>query len=89
MRPPTPYGDLNGVLAALVQGIQATLADDFVDACLQGSFAIGGFDEHCDVDFVIAVRTSPDPTDFEKTLALVARIIQRARAFTSGSSGGE
>ena len=32
------------------------LADSFVGAYLQGSFAVGDFDQHSDVDFIIAVR---------------------------------
>jgi hypothetical protein len=35
--------------------VQAALGDRFVAACLQGSFAVGGFDQHSDVDFVVAV----------------------------------
>jgi hypothetical protein len=33
---PTPYVELNAVLRALVEGMQAALGDDFVSACLQG-----------------------------------------------------
>lgn len=52
---PTPYPDLNEVLRQLVASIQAILADNFVAACLQGSFAVGGFDIHSDVDFIVAI----------------------------------
>jgi predicted nucleotidyltransferase len=51
---PTPYVELNAVLRALVEGMQAALGDDFVSACLQGSFAVGDFDGDSDVDFVVA-----------------------------------
>ena len=53
---PTPYPELNAVLRELAAGIQAILGDTFVAACLQGSFAVGDFDRHSDVDFVIAVE---------------------------------
>jgi hypothetical protein len=53
---PTPYPDLNAILRELVDGIQAVLGDAFVAACLQGSFAVGDFDLHSDVDFVIAIE---------------------------------
>lgn len=53
---PTPYPELNLVLQAFVAGIQQPLADDLIGAYLQGSFAIGGFDEHSDVDFVVIIR---------------------------------
>jgi hypothetical protein len=53
---PTPYPELNAVLRDLVASVQIALGDAFVGAYLQGSFAIGGFDRHSDVDFVIAIR---------------------------------
>jgi hypothetical protein len=56
MSGPTPYPELNSVLADLVTSVQIALADSFVGAYLQGSFAVGDFDDHSDVDFIIAVR---------------------------------
>jgi hypothetical protein len=53
MSPPTPYVELNHVLQDLVEGVQKILDDQFVGAYLQGSFAVGDFDEHSDVDFII------------------------------------
>lgn len=53
---PTPYADLNAVLRELVGSIQQILGDSYVAACLQGSFAVGDFDLHSDVDFVVAVQ---------------------------------
>lgn len=53
---PTPYPDLNDVLQELVDGIQFILGDTAIAAYLQGSFAIGGYDRHSDVDFVVAVK---------------------------------
>jgi hypothetical protein len=52
----TPYPDLNEVLRDLVASVHAALGDSFIGAYLQGSFAVGDFDRHSDVDFVIAVR---------------------------------
>jgi len=56
MASPTPYPDLNAVLQEMVSGIQSAFADCFLGAYLQGSFAVGDFDIHSDVDFVIAIR---------------------------------
>jgi hypothetical protein len=53
---PTPYPDLNEVLRGLLEGVQAVLGAKFVGAYLQGSFAIGDFDEHSDVDFIIVIE---------------------------------
>ena len=53
---PTPYAELNQVLGELVARIQQILGDDFAGAYLQGSFAVGDFDQHSDVDFIVAVE---------------------------------
>ena len=50
---PTPYRELNSVLGTLVENVQRFLEADFVAAYLQGSFAVGDFDIHSDVDFII------------------------------------
>ena len=50
---PTPYGDLNAVLAQLVEGARTLLGDNFVGAYLQGSFALGDFTEFSDCDFIV------------------------------------
>jgi hypothetical protein len=50
----TPYPALNAVLVDLVHGARSALAESFVGAYLQGSFAVGDADEHSDVDFLIA-----------------------------------
>jgi hypothetical protein len=52
----TPFPELNGVLRYLVEDVRVALGDAFVGAYLQGSFAVGDFDQHSDVDFIIAVR---------------------------------
>lgn len=53
---PTPYNDLNRILQELVNAICMILGNDFIGAYLQGSFAVGDFDLHSDVDFVVVVQ---------------------------------
>lgn len=53
---PTPFPELNAVLSELVTSVQSKLGDHFIAAWLQGSFAVGDFDQHSDVDFIIAVE---------------------------------
>ena len=53
---PTPYPGLNEVLDVMVKRMDGILGNDFVGAYLQGSFAVGDFDQHSDVDFIIAVQ---------------------------------
>jgi hypothetical protein len=50
---PTPYADLNGVLREFVTRARGVLGENFVGAYLQGSFAVGDFDRHSDVDFLV------------------------------------
>ena len=53
---PTPYPELNSVLQDLVESVQSVLGTKFVGAYLQGSFAVGDFDLHSDVDFIIVTE---------------------------------
>src|SRR5438093_10656752 len=53
---PTRFPELNQVLRTLVSWIHDTLPDAFVGFYLQGSFALGDFADHSDVDFVVLVR---------------------------------
>jgi hypothetical protein len=56
MRAPTPHPELNAVLAHLVREASGLLADNFVGAYLQGSFAVGDPSETSDCDFIIVTR---------------------------------
>ena len=66
-QPPTPYGDLNSVLATLIEAVRRLLGSTFVGGYLQGSFATGGFDRHSDADFIIVIEERPT-TDIIKQL---------------------
>jgi predicted nucleotidyltransferase len=58
---PTPYAELNQVLSHLVSRMQEILGNDFVGAYLQGSIAVGGFDLHSDVDFIVVINDELSP----------------------------
>lgn len=58
--PPTRFPELNELLVELVEQARAILAETFVGAYLQGSFAVGDADEHSDCDFLIPITTQPD-----------------------------
>ena len=75
---PTPYPELNGVLRHLVNSAGEVLGPDFVGAYLQGSFALGDFDEHSDCDFIVA--TKGEPMDDH----VAALQIMHGRIFDSG-----
>ncbi|PWT93500.1 MAG: hypothetical protein C5B55_04480 [Blastocatellia bacterium] len=67
---PTPYPDLNRVLEILVDSTRDLLSTNFVGAYLQGSFAVGDFDIHSDVDFIIVTvdELSDDQVDALQTM---------------------
>ena len=54
---PTPFRELNEVLARLVAGIIEILGPNLVGVYLQGSFAVGDFDEHSDLDFIVLIES--------------------------------
>ena len=71
---PTPYPELNEVLSELRQGLEEALRANLVGLYLQGSFALGGFDEHSDVDF-IAVTERELAREEADAVAAVHKII--------------
>lgn len=71
---PTPYPDLNRALAELTKGAQDILRADFIGAYLQGSFAVGDFDLHSDVDFSIIVERDLTDDQVSALQALHQRI---------------
>jgi len=54
---PTPYPNLNGLLGELVGKVSAALGSSLVGAYLQGSLAVGDFDQLSDIDFVVVTET--------------------------------
>src|SRR5258708_23491631 len=71
---PTPDPELNAVLRELVTSTQAILGDNFIAAYLQGSFAVGDWDAHSDVDWLIAIRNDVPDADLPASQAMHARI---------------
>lgn len=52
---PTRYPDLNDLLREMIYGQQQILGGHFIGAYLQGSFAVGDYDQHSDVDFAVVI----------------------------------
>src|SRR6185436_11756616 len=50
------YPALDSLLDHFVRRVCGVLADNLVGAYLQGSFALGDYDEHSDVDFIVVMR---------------------------------
>ena len=77
MAGPTPFPDLDRLLAELVAGAQAALGAGFCGAYLQGSFALGEGDEHSDVDFVVVTRDEPTAAEQAALQELHGRLFER------------
>jgi|SRR5690242_1094738 len=84
---PTPDPELNAVLHELVTSAQAILGDRFIAAYLQGSFAVGDWDAHSDVDFLIAIAHDVPEGDLLALQAMHARIYHRDSAWAQHLEG--
>lgn len=71
---PTPYPELNRVLQKLIDSVRAALGTNFIGAYLQGSFAVGDFDLHSDVDFIMVTEEEPSPSEVHRLQAVHERI---------------
>jgi len=71
---PTPVADLNAVLVDLVSSAREILGDNFVGAYLQGSFGLGDWDEHSDVDWLIVIDHPLSDEELAALQAMHARI---------------
>jgi Domain of unknown function (DUF4111) len=71
---PTPYPELNGVLHDFIRNVQEILNNNFVGAYLQGSFAVGDFDLHSDVDYVVAIDHQLSPSQINALQVMHERV---------------
>jgi hypothetical protein len=84
---PTPFSDLNAVLADLLRDMRAALGEDLVALWLQGSFAVGDFDEHSDVDWIAAVRQELSAAQVEALQAAHGRVYDLASSWAQHLEG--
>ena len=66
----TAYPELNLVLERLLAGAQTALADNFVGAYLQGSFAVGDYTPYSDCDFIVVTQEDLTPGQLARLQAL-------------------
>ncbi len=71
---PTPYDELNMVLAVLLDGVRTALGDNLVGLYLQGSFAVGDFSPYSDCDFIVVTREDLTPQQLADVRVLHASI---------------
>ncbi len=74
MKNPTPIQDLNTVLTELTNSIRSLLGEQLLAVYLQGSFALGDWDEHSDVDFMVVVKDDISDIQFTQLQAMHERI---------------
>jgi len=71
---PTPFAELNQLLAAFVDGVGGVLRETFCGAYLQGSFAVGDADAHSDVDFIVVTESDVTPKQQAELQSLHRRL---------------
>ena len=84
---PTSYKDLNRVLSELVKDMGQILDSNFIGAYLQGSFAIGDYDEHSDVDFIIVVKDELTANEINALQTMYKRIYELEIAWAQHLEG--
>lgn len=63
---PTCFDECNEMLHRLIRSQRRVLGDRLLAMVLQGSFAVGGFDRHSDVDFAAVVDKELPPEQVEQ-----------------------
>src|SRR5438093_12971462 len=66
--------EVDGILAALIPGVQSALADNLVGVYLRGSLASGDFIETSDIDFLVATERPVSDVEAEALIELHARL---------------
>ena len=84
---PASYAELKLVLQELVAGARASLADAFVGMYLQGSLAVGDFDQYSDVDFIVVVHGELSEGEVATLQVLHDRIYGLASAWAQHLEG--
>ena len=87
MTGPTPYAELNGLLAEIETHSRATFGPDLVGMYLVGSFAIGDADEQSDCDFLVVLRDLPSGAREQKVRDLWAELPARPGKWTHDLEG--
>ncbi len=80
-RQPTPYAELNAVLAHFLAGVRDLLGDNFVGVYLQGSFAVGDATEFSDCDFIVVTHRDLTPDEIPALDAFHAAIHERPETY--------
>ena len=77
---PTPYSDVNELIAKLLLQIQSILGSKFVGLYLGGSLSLGDFDSKTsDIDLLAAISKDIDEKEFQALCKMHAAIVTEQR----------
>ena len=76
MSHPTPIPTLNALLDELVKRIKLILKDNFLACYLQGSFAVGDWDEDSDVDILMVIDNDLSDEDVIQLNAMHTKLFE-------------
>jgi hypothetical protein len=83
----TPYPDVNRIVGRLHDGAQAILREQFVGMYLDGSLALGEFNDDSDIDFLIATTESITQMQFDALYALHEGIRRSGLRYSADMEG--
>lgn len=83
----TKFPELNEVLFQFVSDVHTLLGDDLIGFYLQGSFAIGDFDEHSDCDFIVAIAQELSDDRVQQIREIHRSIFDTARKWSQSLEG--
>lgn len=84
---PTPYPELNNILHGLVDSAKEILNKNLVGIYLQESFAVGDFDIHSDVDFIIVTAEVITNEQLQKLQIMHKRIYNNRSSWAQHLEG--
>jgi predicted nucleotidyltransferase len=71
---PTPFPEVSAILQELLESAQSILGGSFVGMYLEGSLALGDFDQDSDIDFVVVTDDDVSGNFFSELRAMHERI---------------
>ena len=83
----TPYPELNALLEEFVRQARASLEADLIGLYVVGSFALGGFDEDSDVDFLCVTRDELTSTQQASIQSMHGRLYDSGTPFAQHLEG--
>ena len=84
---PTKFPELNKVIQKLINRLTILMEADLLGAYQQGSFAVGNYDRHSDVDFIIVTKNEISGSQLQSLQLLHKRIFELESAWAQHLDG--